>query len=112
MATKRLINCATGEVTTVDLTPEEEAQRALDEQASAAVQAAREAADTERTAATTDLRDQYAAAITRLDQIRTQMATIADNAQRDAAIKQIAAGVDDEALILKRTLRLAKAALT
>jgi predicted GTPase len=117
MATKRLINCATGEVTTVDLTPEEEAQRALDEQASAAVQAAREAADTERTAATTDLRDQYAAAITRLDQIRTQMATIAgatfaNNAQRDAAIKQIAAGVDDEALILKRTLRLAKAALT
>lgn len=65
----------------------------------------------ERTIALADLKDNYTAAINRLDQIRTQMAaiavaTFANNTARDAAIKQIAAGVDDEALIVKRTLRL------
>lgn len=73
------------------------------------------AAATELAAARADLQDNYTAAINRLDQIRTQMAaiavaTFANNTARDTAIKQIAAGVDDEALILKRTLRYLRGA--
>ncbi len=71
------------------------------------------AIETDRVQAISDLRVQYDAGMTRLDQIHTQMASIAtatwaNNTARDAAIKQIASGVDDEALILKRVLRYVK----
>jgi hypothetical protein len=105
MATKRVLNCTTGEAVTVDLTPEEEAQRTLDAQASAAAQAAREAADTERTAATTDLASQYAAAVALLD-------SIADDPTTTDTAAKVRQATRDLARVQRRMLRLLKAALT
>jgi hypothetical protein len=66
-----------------------------------AAETAAQAASTERTAATTDLRDQYAAAVTRLDAI------IANGSTFTAA--QVRDGLIDVARIERRLLRVLRA---
>lgn len=62
---------------------------------------AKQAADTERTAATTDLRDQYAAAITALDSIIARNGTF--------TLVQAGQAIDALARVERRILRLLKA---
>lgn len=76
-----------------------------------AIQSAGEQAAAERTAATTDIRDQYQAAMTRLDEIEAESATILASAA-NAATRTLAAHTRDQARIQRRLLRLLKATLT
>ncbi len=73
--------------------------------------------EAEHTAAKTDLAGAYAAAVTRLGQIQSQMATIAGagsptNAQVIAAVQSEATAIGDLALMLQRVARLVADALT
>jgi hypothetical protein len=94
---KLVINLETGEATYVDLTAEEQAERAQLEAAAVADRAARDAALTEHTAAQTDLRATAQQARDRLDDIIANGSGYAAAAVRDAVI--------DEARILRRLLR-------
>lgn len=99
MADTHVVNTQTKEIIERSFTPEEQATHEAAQADAAPSIAALVAAKVESDAAGMDLRDQYTAAVNRLDQIRTQ--TLSTNALRDSAIK-------DMALILKRMLRLIK----
>jgi hypothetical protein len=114
---QQITDTTTGITTRVPFTPEEEAARDAEEAVAQQQATVRQAADVERTAALDDVRTRVAAALTRLTQIQTQMAGVADTldpaaptpatlAQVRGALRTVALAVSDEARELRAAIRL------